>query len=626
MKRTVTLLLALCLMLTALPLSALAADPMEAMQVVRTVGIMVGDQSGNMNLDGAVTRAQFAKMLAVAAGQDYAGAGYSPFRDVKHTHWAAGYIKTASDAGWFLGYVDGTFRPENTILYEEGATAVLRMLGYTPEDYPGIYPAAQLIKFENLELGDGVSARRGQTLTRRDCMMIFYNVLNAENKGGKVHAATLGYTLNTSGKIDYQALLLSEAKGPFVADDARWTASLPFSTTGATIYLNGKQVSGFTPAAYDVYYHNAGGAVLWVYTTRAVGIYQAASPAQSAPTGVTVAGKSYTIGDAVAAQKLSSMGQFAYGDAVALLLGMDGKAVDVLPADTVDGLRYGVVTSAAMETYTVGTATRTDFIITLTATDGNSYSYVCDNKNLAAGDLVSAGYENGVPVVRRLNIMGLTGRVNADGTRVGSLTVAAGAAILEMRADGTFATLYPARLAGATLQSGDVRFYTLDAQGAISHLIVDDVTGDHAEYGILTAMSETETEVPHASFGTVEQRSGAYQYIVKGAAKRAAIADNHLSLGNISGPAMFEYTNNVLTDVTLLTKVDIASAGVTAVQGNDGRSYTLADDVQVYIKDKDAYHLSAMTSVTGGEYTLQGYCDSGFSAGGRVRIVIAVAR
>jgi len=623
MKRTVTLLLALCLMLAALPMSALAADQNEAMQVVRTVGIMVGDENGNMNLDAPVTRAQFAKMLAVAAGQDYAGAGYSPFRDVKHSHWAAGYIKTASDAGWFLGYVDGTFRPENTILFEEGATAVLRMMGYTPEDYPGVYPAAQIIKFESLELNESLSARRGQTLTRRDCMMIFYNVLNTKNKVGQVHATTLGYTLNTSGKVDYQALLLSEAKGPFVAADARWTASLPFSTTGATIYLNGKQVDAFTPSAYDVYYHNAGGAVLWVYTTRAVGLYQGASPAQSAPTSVTVAGKSYTIGDAVAAQKLSTMGQFAYGDAIALLLGMDGKAVDVLPADTVDGLRYGVVTAAAMETYTVGTATRTDFVITLTATDGNSYSYVCDNKNLTAGDLVSAGYESGVPVVRRLGIMGLSGKVNADGTRIGNLNVALGAAILELRDNGTFATLYPARLAGASLQSGDVRFYTLDAQGAITHLILDNVTGDGAEYGILTSISENEVQVPDANFGTVEQRSGAYQYIVKGTAKKAAIADNHLGLGQMSGPAMFEYKDGVLKDASPLTKVDIASAGVTTVQGADGRGYTLADDVQVYIADKGAYYLSEMTSVIGGDYTLTGYCDSDFSAGGRVRIVIA---
>ena len=114
--------------------AAATAETGVAESVVGRVGIMVGDEDGNRNLDDSVTRAQFAKMLTVAAGESQSTTGYAPFRDVKHTYWAAGYIKLASDSGWFLGYMDGTFRPDNTILYEEGATAILRMLGYSEDD------------------------------------------------------------------------------------------------------------------------------------------------------------------------------------------------------------------------------------------------------------------------------------------------------------------------------------------------------------------------------------------------------------------------------------------------------------------------------------------------------------
>lgn len=110
-------------------------------QVVRAAGIMVGDASGNMNLDKTVTRAEYAKMLVAASTYKDKVSGVSnssPFSDVPYTHWAAGYIKTAVAQGWLTGYLDGSYKPDNTVTLEEAATGALKLLGYTTEDFSGL--------------------------------------------------------------------------------------------------------------------------------------------------------------------------------------------------------------------------------------------------------------------------------------------------------------------------------------------------------------------------------------------------------------------------------------------------------------------------------------------------------
>ena len=173
-------------------------------------------------------------MVAASGYKDTAGgaSASSVFRDVKNTHWAAGYIETAVNAGWMVGYIDGTFRPDSRITLEQAAACVLRLLGYTSANFFGAYPKAHLTKFAALSLNSGISAKQGESLTRRDCMYIFFNLMNAKTENGKVYATVLGYTVNAAGKLDYSALVSSGTEGPFVIADDRWAERLPFTSGG----------------------------------------------------------------------------------------------------------------------------------------------------------------------------------------------------------------------------------------------------------------------------------------------------------------------------------------------------------------------------------------------------------
>ena len=338
MKKITSFLLALCLAIGfSMPTAhATSSSATSAQQIVQALGIITGDESGNLNLSNYVTRAEFAKMMIAASTYKdtiSSNAKSSPFKDVKYTHWAASYVQAAVTAGWLTGYTDGTYKPDNNVKLEEAVSAVLKMLGYTSSDFTGSFPEAQLAKYSALGLNTGISKTQGQVLTRQDCINLFYNLMSSKTKSGSYYATTLGYTVNSSGELDYSSLVLANMEGPFIVESSSWSSDLPFTASTATVYKNGSASTISAVSNYDVYYYNAGMRTVWVYRNQVSGVYTAASPSTAAPTSVTVAGNTYSITSSLASYALSDMGSFGIGDSVTLLLGMNGDVVGIVSAD-----------------------------------------------------------------------------------------------------------------------------------------------------------------------------------------------------------------------------------------------------------------------------------------------------
>ncbi|MBE7012894.1 MAG: S-layer homology domain-containing protein [Ruminococcaceae bacterium] len=82
--------------------------------------------------DGEITRAEFAKIIAVASvpsGYSFA-ASFSSFTDVAANHWAVPYIEHAVRTGVINGMGDGTFAPESPVTYAQAIKMVVCTLGY----------------------------------------------------------------------------------------------------------------------------------------------------------------------------------------------------------------------------------------------------------------------------------------------------------------------------------------------------------------------------------------------------------------------------------------------------------------------------------------------------------------
>ena len=91
----------------------------------------IGYPDGTFKPDRNVSRAEVAAALTRALGLGWSNTTPS-YPDVPATHWAAGDIQTMKDEGIMIGDTSGTFRPDAPITRAEAAAALLRMLKVAP--------------------------------------------------------------------------------------------------------------------------------------------------------------------------------------------------------------------------------------------------------------------------------------------------------------------------------------------------------------------------------------------------------------------------------------------------------------------------------------------------------------
>ena len=615
-KRTLTALLTCCLALS-LAVPALGAQTVvsedEAAQAVTALGILTGDEGGALNLSGPVTRAEFVTMAVKASpgGEQIGQAATSPYPDVPRDHWASGYVEAAVSLGLVSGYSDGTFRPDQPMGWAEGVSLVLALLGYGPEDFSGAYPTGQLALAHSLGLDQGVSARSAaDVLTRRDAMYLFYNLLSAPDADGTPYIQRLGHTLDASGKVDLLELTSGALEGPLVAQ-GDWQSALPFSP--AAVRRDGAQIPASAVQDYDVLYWNPASEEIWVYTDRASGTIQALEPSASRPTSVTVAGRAYEIETSAAALALSDLGQYRLGDPVTLLLGRSGgvaAVADVSAAGAAE--RVGMVISVSEEQYPDGAGgSYTAQTVTMLATDGLTYQYQTRG-GYRVGSIVRAGAfgQDGQITLRGLSSQSLSGKVSDDGAELGDYTFAPDASILDV-ADGQGAVYRPERLAGVALSSGAVRYYSLNSQGEIDQMILENVTGDMYQYGVLTRREE---------MGEGLNRIYSYEYDIAGT--DYALPASTTGFRAATGP--IQLTGDPADPERMYS---LTSAGEGTISGRqfltDQRRYTLSDQVLVYERRGGQYLLSTLARAQEGDFTLTAWYDKPEAQGGRIRVIVA---
>ncbi|MCX5973239.1 MAG: S-layer homology domain-containing protein [Coprothermobacterota bacterium] len=93
--------------------------------------IVDGYPDGSFQPERSITRAEFAKMILLAAGLLPEASPTPSFSDLSSGHWAYAYVEAAAKAKLFLGFPDGTFRPEDPVSKEQVVTVLVRKVGWT---------------------------------------------------------------------------------------------------------------------------------------------------------------------------------------------------------------------------------------------------------------------------------------------------------------------------------------------------------------------------------------------------------------------------------------------------------------------------------------------------------------
>ncbi len=176
-------IISLCLIVIMLFSTAFAedtADRKNQMEDLKKLGIMVGDEDGNLRLDDKITRAEASKMICVAAGlSTQAVDGGNVFPDVSDSHWGYKYIYALNEKGIVCGDENGNFNPEDNITNEEIIKIVVGILGYSPiAEVRGGYPAGFKTVASQYGITEGFSFETDTPAIRADVALIIYRALD----------------------------------------------------------------------------------------------------------------------------------------------------------------------------------------------------------------------------------------------------------------------------------------------------------------------------------------------------------------------------------------------------------------------------------------------------------------
>ena len=212
----------------------------EAIDVLQTVGIMVGDENGNFNPDQNVTRNEMAVIMANL--MEYNVATYkdtSPFTDVPS--WAEPYVAACYTNGITSGYSDTIYGGSDTVTTAQAALMLMKALGYFQyaSDFGSDWQLATTRQGNAIDLFNGVDSGVTQAMTRNDVAQLVLNTL----RSGTVQASTDGswtigdVTINNNVQYSY---ITSNQTYATAIDDVRSTSNT--TDAGRSIVELGEQL------------------------------------------------------------------------------------------------------------------------------------------------------------------------------------------------------------------------------------------------------------------------------------------------------------------------------------------------------------------------------------------------
>ncbi len=193
-----TWLLVISVMLTSVVIPAFAVEFTDlpanssaytAVSVLNKLGVINGyEEDGGFKFkpENNVTRAEFTAMLLRTRGLGSIGSvalENPPFPDVStpDVSWAIGNIRTAREMGIINGYDDGTFKPNNNVLYEEAVKMIVCALGYGEMSAEGAqWYSKYIMSATNLGFLDGAGGAVGTPATRATIASMLYNCLEVK--------------------------------------------------------------------------------------------------------------------------------------------------------------------------------------------------------------------------------------------------------------------------------------------------------------------------------------------------------------------------------------------------------------------------------------------------------------
>ena len=249
-------------------------DNVEAIEVLKAVGIMTGDDKGNFNPNQKVTRNEMAVIMSNLMAYNVATyANTSPFTDVPE--WAEPYVAACWTNGITAGTSATTYGGNDTVTTAQAALMVMKALGYFQysSDFGTDWQLSTVAQGNKIDLFEDVDSGVKEAMTRNDVAQLVLNALEsgtveAEKTGQDI---TVGDITITSG-VTYKYVTSGRDYATAINDKLDTNNDGSYSS-GAIVELGEKLYQGDLTKKSDAYDDFGRPAVVWEYQTKEIGTF-----------------------------------------------------------------------------------------------------------------------------------------------------------------------------------------------------------------------------------------------------------------------------------------------------------------------------------------------------------------
>ena len=342
-----------------------AAPYYNAVERVTSLGLMDNSVNGSFKPAEATSREQFAKLIIIAAGLSDTAAsmnGATVFSDMPAGGEYSGYINTCLSRGYMTGMADGKFHPEDAITFSQAVTAMIRVLGYTDADIPGRWPKNYMEKAKTLGLTAEMPLAVDSSMPRWAMAKMLDTLLDTRVKtvsGTDSAAKTLAevsglsagtmYTVYSKPEVYYNEakLLNSKLGGIDLGGSLSIVRNSVDNSTSPATATNGEAIKAADIKDFNIVYQvsdkSGKNKYILVIDNKLTGTVTGILPNKHAPKQIEVDGRVYELDKHFSTGKLTAAGSFSLKDSVTLLLGYDGKVIDIQEALYSDNSSFAFV-------------------------------------------------------------------------------------------------------------------------------------------------------------------------------------------------------------------------------------------------------------------------------------------
>ena len=247
----------------------------EAIEVLKAVEIMVGDENGNFNPDAQVTRNEMAVVMSNLMAYNVATyANTSPFTDVPS--WAEPYVAACWTNGITAGYSATTYGGSDNVTTAQAALMLMKALGYFQydSDFGTDWQLATITQGNKIDLFTDVDSGVKEAMTRNDLAQLVLNTLESGTveASSDVTQVTTGDVNVTTGKVEYNYVTSQKDYAKAISDlEAVYATGI--STSGYIVELGEKLYDGDLKKNEGTADDFGRPATEWKYGTQTVGTF-----------------------------------------------------------------------------------------------------------------------------------------------------------------------------------------------------------------------------------------------------------------------------------------------------------------------------------------------------------------